>query len=131
MGVRVELDLDINDCPVLDGDWVAITADMFDDSEVILAKTGAEYVRDYADSHIRANRGHYISRIRHEQHGGRWEVSDQRSDYGPWLAGTSARNKRNQFKGYPHWEEARTLLDRDKVKIIEPVLRGYRKRLRG
>jgi hypothetical protein len=129
MGIRVEIDIEYGDSPVLDGEWVAITDDMFDESEDILARTGAEYVRDFADSHIRQNRGHYISRIRHEQHGGRWEITDQRSDYGPWLAGTSARNKRNKFKGYKHWDEARELLDRDKVKIVAPVLRGYRRRL--
>lgn len=128
MVVRVDVDMDF-DAPF--EEWEYLTDEFLDDSEEILARTGARYVREFADSHIRDNRGHYVKRVRQEQRGARWVITDQRSDYGPWLAGTSRRNRKSKFKGYPHWREARELLDNDKVKIIEPVLRGYRRRLRS
>ena len=119
------------DGPLFDGRAEIYTDDFCEESEEHLARQGARYVREFADGHFRQRTGAYESRVKAQRSRGAWEVTDQRSDYGPWLAGTSKRNKRNEFKGYPHWREARELLDADAVRIVEPVLRRYRRRLRG
>lgn len=121
----------LNDVDEWEDEYEFLTDEFLDDAEEQLARTGARLVRDYASSHIRGGRGAYVRRIRAEGTGGRWAVTDQRSDYGPWLAGSSRRNRRSEFKGYPHWDEAREELNRDKVRIVAPQLRGYRARLRG
>jgi hypothetical protein len=111
--------------------WDEFTDDLLEQCEEDLARAGARYLREFAEDHIRQNRGTYVRRIRGDVFGGRWAVHDQRSVYGPWLAGTSKRNRNGSFKGYPHWEQARDLLENEKVDLIEPKLRGYRPRLRG
>ncbi|MES2209444.1 MAG: hypothetical protein V4515_04575 [Chloroflexota bacterium] len=129
--IELDAEFDVADVPALDeDDWEFITDEFLDDSEEMLARQGARLVHDFADSHIRLNRNRYLPRIRAEVNGSRWSVTDQRSNYGPWLAGSSKRNRRNQFKGYPHWDEARAELNRDKVQIVAPKLRGYIPKLR-
>ncbi len=122
--------LGLDDVDEWEDEFEFLTEEFLEESAEQLARTGARLVRDFAESHIRSGRGRYVSRVRAEATGGRWAVTDQRSDYGPWLAGSSKRNRRSEFKGYPHWDEARAEIDRDKVQIIAPQLRGYRRRLR-
>lgn len=126
---RMSAESDIDTIPV--DQWDDFTDLCLDESEEELARTGARYVRDFADDHIRQNRGNYVRRLRADEYGGRWAVHDQRSLYGPWLAGTSKRNRNGDFKGYPHWEQARVLLESNMVDIIEPKLRDYRRKLKG
>jgi hypothetical protein len=127
----LDIDYDLDAVSGLGDEWEYLTDEFLDESEEVLARQGARLVREFAADHIRKNRNHYTSRIRAEANGGRWSVTDQRSDYGPWLAGSSKRNRRSKFKGYPHWDEARAELNRDKIEIVAPKLRAYRRRLRG
>jgi hypothetical protein len=129
--IEIDFDLQAGNSPALTDEWEYITDEFLDESEEVLARAGARLVRDYAESHIRESRHKYTSKLRAEVWGSRWAVTDQRSDYGPWLAGSSRRNRRSDFDGYPHWDEARAELNREKVDIVAPKLRGYRTRLRG
>lgn len=69
--------------------------------------------------------GAYGRRI-HVKHTARQSlVTDGGVSYGPWLEGTSRRNKRTRFKGYHALKRARTQVDKRAKAIAQKVVNAH------
>lgn len=100
----------------------AITSDMKEAVELELATEAEKRVKARLDGVLKKPTGYYRSRIVSTRLQGNRGVSDSGVIYGPWLEGTSSRNKTTRFKGYSTFRMVRQQLDADSVKIAERVI---------
>lgn len=83
-----------------------------------IATVGAEHLRhDLGNPPFKNPTGWYKSHITPKLLGAYWVIQDSGVVYGPWLAGTSSRNRTSRFKGYQHWRRAIAYVHR----ISQPV----------
>lgn len=66
--------------------------------------------------------GYYESRIQIDRKQVYRGVSDGGVVYGGWLEGVARTNKSTRFKGYHTFREVRQEINRDKDKIVAPVV---------
>jgi len=69
--------------------------------------------------------GYYQSQIavqRRQIYRGYW---DNNVVYGGWLEGVSSRNRTTRFKGYRTFRMVKQTLDRDSVRIAQPLVDTY------
>lgn len=71
-----------------------------------VADAGVTIVREELAQVLQHPTGHYQAEIQTERAVADWAVTDGGIVYGPWLAGTSERNRSTRFKGYSHWRRA-------------------------
>jgi hypothetical protein len=84
-----------------------------EEAEQEIATLGAEHLRgDLGAPPFRNPTGWYRSHITPKLVGSLWVVQDSGVVYGPWLAGTSSRNRTSRFKGYQHWRRLTSFLFR-------------------
>lgn len=114
--------------PLFDGRAQRAAKDYCDAAEEAVAKAGVEAVQS-ATSVFRNETGAYSGSIRAERRGDNSVITDGGSRYGPWLAGTSARNARSSFGGYDHWEQATQQLQREADAVAERVLPPFLARM--
>lgn len=75
-----------------------------DEAEQEIATLGADHLRgDLGAPPFKHPTGWYRSHITPKKIGAFWMIQDSGVVYGPWLAGTSRRNRISRFKGYHHW----------------------------
>jgi hypothetical protein len=77
------------------------------EAEEEIATAGADHLRhDLGAPPFKHPTGWYKSHITPKLLGPFWVIQDSGVVYGPWLAGTSSRNRTSRFKGYQHWRRA-------------------------
>lgn len=80
---------------------------VIDEAEQEIATLGADHLRgDLGAPPFKNPTGWYKSHITPKKLGPFWAIQDSGVPYGPWLAGTSRRNRISRFKGYHHWRRA-------------------------
>jgi hypothetical protein len=87
--------------PMFNGEAMRIVDRMTEEIATEIGKVAEEDVQARLRTVLRHPTGKYQRRIRvGAEKAGRVVVDDQRSVYGPWLEGTSSRNRTTRFKGY-------------------------------
>jgi hypothetical protein len=95
----------------------------------VLAQEAMNRVLDRLGRSLKHPTGYYQSRISVERRAVYRGVTDNRVRYGGWLEGVDPRNRTTRFKGYHTFREVKQSINRDKERIIAPVLRRYRAEL--
>ncbi len=95
----------------------------------VLAQEAMNRVLDRLGRVLQHPTGYYESRIAIERRAVYRGVTDQRVRKGGWLEGVDPRNRTTRFKGYHTFREVKQSINRDKERIIAPVLRRYRAEL--
>lgn len=99
-----------------------------DEAEQEIATVGADHLRgDLGRPPFINPTGWYKSHITPKKLGPFWVIQDSGVVYGPWLAGTSSRNRTSRFKGYHHWRRAVAFVHR----IAQPITDKIVKRALG
>ena len=84
-----------------------------DEAEQEIATIGADHLRgDLGAPPFKNATGWYKSHITPKKIGPFWAIQDSGVIYGPWLAGTSRRNRISRFKGYQHWRRLTAFVHR-------------------
>ena len=97
------------------------------DMEEHLAEEGAQMVRTELMQVLRRETPYYRTQITTREMYGRHVITDGGVVYGPWLEGTSERNRSTRFKGYATFRRMAQKLDRDADSILrEHVFRLVR-----
>jgi hypothetical protein len=81
------------------------------------------------DREIRHPTPYYETQIISERQGNDRVVHDRGIVYGPWLEGTSSRNRTTRFKGYAAFRRASAEVAGRVPVLVEHVLRKYLARL--
>lgn len=105
--------------PLFDGRLEAAVARAVEEAERDIADYGVLIVREELGHVLRNPTGYYESQIQTDTARSGIEVSDGGVVYGPWLAGSSERNRSTRFKGYQHWRAARQRLQGAAVEIAD------------
>ncbi len=117
--------------PVFDGRAEAAARRFCDEAVRAVAQEGVGVVRGELHAVLRHPTGYYESRVRADRvHGDDWSVSDGGVVYGPWLAGTSSRNRTTKFKGYTHWRRATQRLQARAAGIAQRTLPPFLREMR-
>jgi hypothetical protein len=94
-----------------------------DEAAQEIVTLGANHLRgDLGEPPFENPTGWYKSHITPKRVGAMWEVQDSGVVYGPWLAGTSSRNKKSRFKGYKHWRRLFAYMDRIAGPVVEKMI---------
>ena len=78
-----------------------------------------------------ASKGHYRRNVSGEVQGLRGRIDDGGVIYGPWLEGTSDRNKTTRFKGYGTFRQVGQELEKKSDDILNKHIKRTVKRLSG
>lgn len=105
--------------PLFDGRLEAAVARAVEDAEQDIADAGVLIVREELGHVLQNPTGYYASQIQTDNARAGLEVSDGGVVYGPWLAGSSERNRSTRFKGYSHWRAATQRLQAGAVEIAD------------
>jgi hypothetical protein len=90
--------------PLFNGQTQRHLSMAIDEAEQEIATIGADHLRgDLGAPPFKNPTGWYRSHITPKKIGPFWMIQDSGVPYGPWLAGTSSRNRTSRFKGYQHW----------------------------
>jgi hypothetical protein len=79
----------------------------------------------------KASTGDYRRNVHGFQVGLFGRISDGGKVYGPWLEGTSSRNATTRFKGYRSFRQTHQWINKNKQKIIRPIINLMTKDLGG
>jgi hypothetical protein len=90
-----------------------LPADFLEEFETEYGKEGVRRVRANLKVKLKNPTGKYSRGIRTDRSSGTNVVTDNRAVYGPWLEGTSSRNRTTRFKGYRTFRLTTQQLDRD------------------
>jgi hypothetical protein len=71
------------------------------------------------DRSIRNPTPYYETQLIVEPEAGGYVVHDRGIVYGPWLEGTSTRNRTTRFKGYHAFRQARQIMERKTQAILQ------------
>lgn len=116
--------------PVFDGSagriMGAVTADVEDD----VATAGVNVVRSELGHLLQNPTGYYEARIQTDRSRGGTVVNDGGIVYGPWLEGTSTRNKTTRFRGYHAFRKAAQRLGEQAPEIARRTVSRHIGRLR-
>ena len=97
--------------PLYDGKAKAAVDDFLDETTRELAELGVNEVQSRLGQVLEHPTGHYKSKIVTDRAHGDWAVTDGGVVYGPWLEGTSSRNKSSRFKGYSVFRKTKQWLE--------------------
>lgn len=87
-----------------------------------VAQEGVNRVKARLNVVLQNPTGFYESNIQVERREVYRGVSDGGVIYGPWLEGTSSRNKTTRFKGYKTFRTVKQELDRDSEMLAQPYV---------
>lgn len=90
------------------------------DMEHIIGRTGALYVDVQLDAVLKTQTPYYRLQVTSTEYPGRTVINDGGVVYGPWLEGTSSRNKTTRFKGYSTFRKVTRMLNQDAKRIVLP-----------
>lgn len=95
------------------------------DVEETVATMGASMVRSELQHVLRTQTPYYRLQVTAQQQHPNWKITDQGVIYGPWLEGTSQRNRSTRFKGYATFRRTTQLIQSRAVTIAYSVLRRH------
>jgi hypothetical protein len=109
--------------PFFTGQTQHVISMAIDEAEEEIATLGADHLRgDLGAPPFKNPTGWYKSHITPKKIGPLWMIQDSGVVYGPWLAGTSGRNRTSRFKGYQHWRRAVRFVHKISKPTVERVL---------
>jgi len=97
--------------------------------EVAVAEATENEIENRLGNVLRNPTGFYESRIQSDRVRLGSEVSDSGVIYGPWLEGTSSRNRTSRFKGYSVFRKATQTMQAKSAKIAQPVMKAYTRKM--
>lgn len=103
-------DVDISG-PLFDGRAQLAVHDLIDEIGYVVGAQAYADVMTNLNTSIRHPTPYYETQIALQQHGNDVVVHDRGVIYGPWLEGTSSRNKTTRFKGYASFRRAAQALE--------------------
>lgn len=106
--------------PIFDGRADAIIDRSTREMEHHLASVGADYVRAELERVLRKETPYYRLQVTSTEYPGRTVINDGGVVYGPWLEGTSSRNRTTRFKGYSTFRRVTRMLQNDAKRIVLP-----------
>lgn len=115
--------------PVFDGSAARIMRAVNDEVEDDIATEGVNVVRSELGHLLDNPTGYYESRIQTDRARGGTVVNDGGVIYGPWLEGTSSRNKSTRFKGYRAFRLAGQRLNQQAPEIAARTVQRHIGRL--
>lgn len=117
--------------PLFDGRAAKAVTAFLEESKVEVSQAGVNEVRNRLGQVLEHPSGRYRNRIVTDLVQGDPVVSDGGMVYGPWLEGTSSRNKTTRFKGYQTFRKTRQWLAGRAGSIAEAKIRPYLTRMGG
>ena len=116
--------------PLFDGRAQAQVRAFQDAAEAEIAKRTLAVVRTRLAGAMKRPTGHYLSMVQiTDTQVDDLAVTDNGVIYGPWLEGTSSRNRSTRFKGYAAFRRARQEIEGQAAKIGERALPPYLRRM--
>lgn len=129
MATRIKLAVDLSG-PFFNQPGARLAVRQFlDDTKAEVAAIGEDEIENRLGAVLKHPTGHYKSRVTHNrlQRFNDQVITDGGVIYGPWLEGTSSRNRTTRFKGYKTFRRIRTRLR----KQITPIAQANLDRLIG
>jgi hypothetical protein len=125
-----DIDVDLSG-PMFDGRADAALGRIVFEVEKAVAEQGLANVQRILGESIRHHTPYYETRVTAERAALDYVVHDQGVVYGPWLEGTSERNRSTSFKGHHAWRTARQELERQAQSIAAEVVHRHLPELGG
>lgn len=97
--------------PLYDGRAQAAVDDFLENTTRETAELGVNEVQARLRQVTKDGTGYYRGHVVTDRVSGDWAVTDGGVVYGPWLEGTSSRNKSTRFKGYQTFRRTRQWLE--------------------
>lgn len=91
----------------------------------VLAQEGVRRVKARLGQVLQNPTGYYESNIQVDRRSQYRGISDGGVVYGGWLEGVDSRNKTTRFKGYRTFRIVRQELNRDKEKLVQPIVDAF------
>jgi hypothetical protein len=107
--------------PLFDGEIPPIIKQFQDEVERETAELGTDRVRSTLTRVLKNPTGYYRSKVTHTDD----RVHDSGVVYGPWLEGTSSRNRTTRFKGYATFRRVTQALQKEMPEIAQRVLQRH------
>lgn len=117
--------------PLFDGRLDGMVDDMLGEMVSVAAAQGYADVMLGLNQHIQFPTPYYETQINIAADGLALVVNDRDIIYGPWLEGTSSRNRSTRFKGYASFRRAADNLRRKLPDLLAPVARRWAARMNG
>lgn len=128
MSIRVSVE---TGGPLFNGQGPSIVVRSCRDMEEHLAEEGAQMVRTELMQVLRKETPYYRLQVTTEQMYGRHVITDGGVVYGPWLEGTSERNRTTRFKGYATFRRMAQKLDHEAPAIVRDRVFAMVRELNG
>lgn len=96
-----------------------------------IAEEGVTRVKTRLNRVLQHPTGYYRSRIQVQRRSTYRGITDGGVIYGGWLEGVSSRNRTTRFKGYHTFREVMQQLNKDKVKIAQPLVTKFVNEMNG
>lgn len=94
-----------------------------------IAQEGVKRIKHRLGQVLQNPTGYYESKIAVDRRQIYRGLTDGGVVYGGWLEGVSSRNRTTRFKGYRTFRTIKQELNNDKLKIAEPLVRQFVKRM--
>ena len=96
-----------------------------------LAQEGVDRVKVRLRQVLQHPTGYYQSRITVDRRATYRGITDGGVVYGGWLEGVSSRNKTTRFKGYRTFRIVMQDLNKDKIKLAQPLVTKFVSEMNG
>jgi hypothetical protein len=117
--------------PLMDGRLDGMIDDMLGEMVGVTAAQAYADVMTNLNSSIQFPTPYYETQVNIAADGLALVVNDRDIIYGPWLEGTSSRNRSTRFKGYASFRRAADNLRRKLPDLLAPVARRWAARMNG
>ena len=117
--------------PLYDGSADAAAQEFADDTSREVAELGVNEVQARLGQVLQHDTGRYRGQVVTDRATTGWAVTDGGVVYGPWLEGTSSRNKTTRFKGYQTFRRTRQWLEGRVESVAESNLGRHVKKMGG
>jgi hypothetical protein len=115
--------------PMFTGAPSAVIAAMLREMQYQVAAQVSADVHQNLDRSLQFPTPYYETQIMVQDRVDTWVVHDRGVAYGPWLEGTSSRNRRTRFKGYASFRRATATATQKAPAIVAKVARDWIGRL--
>lgn len=118
--------------PLYDGQAAAAVDDFLEETTRVVAEMAETEIQTTLGSVLKHPTGHYRSRVVADRAtDDAWRVHDSGVVYGPWLEGTSDRNRASRFKGYATFRRVFQWLDGKAGDVADDRLPRHLERMGG
>jgi len=111
--------------PIYSGEAQAAVEDFLEEAAREVAQLGVNEIHARLGQVLEHPSGHYRNQVVTDRASTGWAVTDGGVVYGPWLEGTSSRNKTSRFKGYQTFRRTRQWLEGRATDVAEQELGRY------